>query len=157
MADFKAQIRSEQLRTDGTTNIKIRISHKSKTRYLRTDFYVKPEQFDDAEGKVVKHDNAGYINIQLRNKINEYEGLILKQGPEINHRDIKAILELLKTSNDGDLDFYMHMDKYIKRLEKEGRDSYAATFRQTKDRIKDYSPMEFLPFSQVNYIFPEGL
>ncbi len=156
MADFKAQIRSNQLRSDKTTNIKIRITHNRKTRYIKTEFYVKLNQFDEKEGKVKNHENASYINIQLRNRINEYERLVLKQGPTINFRDIQAIIDLLKTSKDGELDFHKHLDNYINRLEKEGRESYASTFRQTKDRLKDYSPSEFLPFSQVDYSFLKG-
>lgn len=157
MANFKAQIRIKQLRTDGTTNIKIRLTHKGKTRYIPTDHYVKPTDFDPKVGAVLqKHANAMYINIQLRNKINSFEKQILKLEGQEQGMSIKAILDLFKTSKEGEVDFYLHLDNYVSRLRKAGQDPYARTIEQTKDRLKDYSSNEKLAFHSLNYIFLMG-
>ncbi|MGC9341254.1 MAG: tyrosine-type recombinase/integrase, partial [Bacteroidales bacterium] len=54
-----------------------------------------------------------------------------------------------------EVDFYMHMDNYIKRLRQSDRESYANTFEQTKDRLKEFSLKDNLGFNEVNYRFLE--
>ena len=43
MATFKAEVYAHQKRADGTWNIKIRVTHKKKKKYLSTPYYVYKE------------------------------------------------------------------------------------------------------------------
>ena len=54
MATFKALILRSKFDTkkDGTTNVKIRITHKRKTNYLATDIFIFPEQMDIITGQI---------------------------------------------------------------------------------------------------------
>lgn len=107
MATFKAQIRKEQVKNDKKTNIKIRVSHQRKTRYLKTDLNVEPGMFENLSGMVKsKHPNAAYLNGKLRNKMNEYEKQILVLGDQVDRMDINTIVKLLESSSNGELDFF---------------------------------------------------
>jgi hypothetical protein len=54
MPKFKATIREQpgQKNKDGEYNIKIRITHQGKTRYIGTDYYVAPDQIVIISGKL---------------------------------------------------------------------------------------------------------
>lgn len=47
------------IRLDGTTNIKIRVTHKRKVDYISTDLYVNPNNFEKG---IAKGKNASFIN-----------------------------------------------------------------------------------------------
>jgi hypothetical protein len=155
MITFKAQTRKNQTKDDGKTNIKIRISHNGKTRYISTKFNVEPAQFDNRVGQVItrKHENASFINTNLRNKISAYEKVTNELDSRIDHIDIHSLMQLLKQSTNGKADFLSHMDRYIEELNEAGRDSYAKSIQQTKDRLIDFTCSEKLPFKELNYHF----
>jgi len=52
MATFRVTIKRNEKRLDGTANIKIRVCHNKKTRYIATDYYIPPKYFDDKTGTV---------------------------------------------------------------------------------------------------------
>ena len=54
MTSFKAQIRLNQLNKAGESNIKIRVSHCGKVRYIKTSYNVMPDHFDNDQGKVIQ-------------------------------------------------------------------------------------------------------
>ena len=43
MATFKAEVYKHQKRSDGTWNVKIRVTHNREKKYLSTSIYVKPD------------------------------------------------------------------------------------------------------------------
>ena len=84
MATFKAIVfpAKNHLKSDGTTNIKIRVYHKEKAQYLSTDFYILPGHMgkngevspDCEEGDMLNYELGEIIqnyrkrSIQLGNK-----------------------------------------------------------------------------------------
>ena len=54
MATFKAVILTgkKDIKEDGTTNIKIRITHLRKINYISTELYINPVQMDNKTGQV---------------------------------------------------------------------------------------------------------
>lgn len=155
MITFKAQVRKNQEKADGKSNIKIRISHNKKTRYLPTDFNVGQGQFDNTEGKVIpkKHDNASFINTNLRNQISAYEKLYLENESRVQLMDTPSLMAFLKNSIKGQLDFTTHLKEYCTDLREANRNSYASSIEQTLDRIRDFVGKESLAFKVLNYSF----
>lgn len=155
MITLKAQVRKNSEKADGKSNIKIRVSHNKKTRYLPTEFNVEPGQFNNIEGKVIpkKHDNASFININLRNQISAYEKLCMENEARVLLMDTKALMAFLKNSIKGQLDFTTHLKEYCTDLREANRKSYASSIEQTLDRIKDFSGKESLSFKELNYSF----
>ena len=58
MATFKAEVYAHQKRSDGTWNIKIRVTHQKKKKYLPTPYYIYKE--DLTRGYKIK--NQHYID-----------------------------------------------------------------------------------------------
>ena len=48
MATFKAEVYAHQKKSDGTYNIKIRVTHNRQKRYLATTYYVTKEDLTRA-------------------------------------------------------------------------------------------------------------
>ena len=69
MATYKAVILQRKLDTkkDGTTNIKIRITHLRKICYISTDLFVYPEQMNTSVGVVKSGPNKDFINMSITN------------------------------------------------------------------------------------------
>ncbi|MEA1886533.1 MAG: Arm DNA-binding domain-containing protein [Bacteroidota bacterium] len=89
MATFKPVIHKNILRQDGTTNIKIRVGHHRKVRYLPTEYYILPEEFDAAAGKVkakyMTDQEAEVINLRLTGQIGQYARKLEYLGGKIRH------------------------------------------------------------------------
>ena len=67
MTTFKAIIRNGKLhhKNDGSTNVKIRITHNRRADYISTELFVTPEVFDVRAGVVRLGKNKSYINLRI--------------------------------------------------------------------------------------------
>lgn len=59
MATFKAEVYAHQKRADGTYNIKIRVIHQKRKKYILTTYYVTK---DDLTRTTFKLKNQKYID-----------------------------------------------------------------------------------------------
>jgi hypothetical protein len=67
MSTFKAVLLmgNVHLKDDGTSNIKIRITHNSKANYKSTDLFIIPAEFDENAGVAKLGRNREYINYRV--------------------------------------------------------------------------------------------
>lgn len=91
MLTIRAEIKKDELKSDGTYNVKIRFTLNRKMRRLATSFFVTPEQltksFKLKEGSNVKNDIDSLINI--------YRNQCIKLQTELNNYTIDDIMEFL--------------------------------------------------------------
>ena len=52
MATFKAEVYKHQKRSDGTWNVKIRVTHNRQKKYLSTPIYVKQDDITRSSFKL---------------------------------------------------------------------------------------------------------
>lgn len=122
MATFKAVILTGDIhiRQDNTTNVKIRIVHKSKPAYISTDLYVNPKKFKD--GQVGGNDNANFLNSRIRDEINKYTLRYWKIGSLADKLTVNEIKErVISDAEDFTIDFIDFADKYVESLKKQGK------------------------------------
>lgn len=74
MAVFKAVILKggRNNKSDGITNIKIRLTHGKKVNYISTDLYIEPKQMSNKEGIVTSGNNIAFINTRITNLLQKY-------------------------------------------------------------------------------------
>ena len=67
MATFKAVIlkSTNDLKNDGPTNIKIRITHNRQINYIPTDLFVIPAHIDIKSGTAKSGPNSDFINFRI--------------------------------------------------------------------------------------------
>lgn len=126
MATFKAEIYAHQKRADGTYNIKIRVTHKQRKKYLSTPWYVCKEDMTRA----LKLKNQKYID-KIEDLLRKYRAICNDVGEGLDAMTVEQVVELItrKDSNKPfDLDIVAYTRRFIEKLNKEGRKGTARTY-----------------------------
>lgn len=133
MAKFKPVILKEQKTKDNKYNIKIRVTHKNKSRYIGTQFYVSDSQIKN--GEIIKHEKTKQYNIELRKILNDYETILLSKN--IKALSINDIISLLRKTDNKPNSFYPFAEKIISELK--GRKSYISSIASTLVLMRKFS------------------
>lgn len=114
---------SDQLKKDGTTSIKIRVTVKSKPAYIDTNIYTLPATFDKHTGRVTsKHPNAKKVNARISELVSQCENMLLDfDADSMSHIAVRDRLEkgLNITHSVGRRSERVYFSDYMERLEKE--------------------------------------
>jgi integrase len=121
MATFRAVIlrSSNQVRSDGMVNIKIRIQVGNSKAYIRTDLYVKASQFK--AGSVTGAD-GDYLNRCILSYLTNFTDRYLAMGEmryEMTAEEIRRAVTA--TTEKQRIDFHDYADKYLKSLLDDGK------------------------------------
>ena len=137
MAQFSIVVLPAKRLKDGRHKIRIAVSHASETRYIVTNYLV--DSPDEISGnQVVGRGDAGYINVQLRKRLNElqeiYDGL---DDPDIF--TCSQLVDILKRKGGAGHKLFEEVHaEYTDLLEQKGQLSSAKLYRLSKDRFEDY-------------------
>ena len=126
MATFKAEIYAHQKRADGTYNIKIRVTHKQRKKYLATPWYVGKEDMTRA----LKLKNQKYIDM-VEDLLRRYRSICNSVGEGLDDMTVEQVVELItreKGDKPFDLDMVDYTRKFIAKLEQQGRGGTARAY-----------------------------
>lgn len=115
---------------NGRNKVRIAVAHNSQTRYIVTDVVIdSPKEFKN--GQIVRRDDAAYLNMRLRAKMNEVqqsidavpypEGLTCPELIETIHEAKKRVSHTLRTAFD-------EMMAYAADVKESTRENYVRTF-----------------------------
>lgn len=129
----------DQATKDGTYNIKVRVTHKGKAIDIRTDYYVREDQFE--KGTIVNHGSAMIWNGRLRNLLTLYEHKIDKLGLKVENMDCRAVVNYLRQVDQKgrDPEFFFMAENIIGSMKESGQTSYSNTITQTISALKSFS------------------
>lgn len=151
MSKIKAAIRKNEVDKSGKVNIKIRIYHNGKTRYIGTKFYVKPTQFSVEKGRVLKSNPMfAFINAELKKLEANYETkLVTTEG--LDNRPVKVVVSTLRRKKKI-VNFFDLLDAKIE--ESKGKDgSTWEKYSTTKKVLLSYYGMDNLPMVEIDEAF----
>lgn len=128
MATLSLVVLKNRPNSDGSFAIKVAIGAMTKTAYITTRYKIDNiKQWKN--GKVVKHPDADIMNKKLRGLLMKYEDIVdAMPNPNVSAVDIKKYIES-QSNKSSSLKEYA--ERYIVRLEKEGRKSYAQNMGYT--------------------------
>ena len=110
MATFKAVIKKDNKRVDGTWKVFIRFTHERKIRFIPTSVYVTKKDITSS----FKIKNAMIIE-HCDNLINEYRKRINRLELELNPLDVDTIVKFICSNDDGSgISFTEFANKWIK-------------------------------------------
>ncbi len=153
MSNFKALINvtPNDIKKDGTTNIKIRITHRRKVNYISTDLFIFPTEMDRVTGQF-KGQNQNYLTL----KVNEWLSKCIKADMELGGRrefltvsQIKKYILSINENPENKIDFYEFTDELIAITKKKGT---ADNFKFLANSLKSFCGDE-LPFLKINLSF----
>lgn len=152
MATFKAEIYKHQKRSDGTWNVKIRVTHNRQKKYLSTPIYVKP---DDITRSFHLKKN---ITDKTDRMIDEYEAICTDLGLKLKSMSIEDLVKELEQGvkpKVENIDFIAFADKKIKEMEEDGHGGSAKSYRTTIESLKRFIKRDTLNISEITSAFME--
>lgn len=144
MPTFKGLIIPSNRKQDGTWNVKIRVTHHGKSRFLPTPFYVTQNQL--TRGYKIKD---AKINDQIDEKIKGYRCAVANIGFMADSLDIDHLIRLIQ-NQETPIDFFVFADIYINRLIKNERIGTAKVYITAINSLKLYNKNKPLYFSQIS-------
>lgn len=141
MATFKILILPHQRREDGSYNVKIRVIHNRKTRYIKTPHYV-------SGADVSRRKKNGREELKIRNQavIDALDGVILdyrrrlvSAGMDVDGWDVDRLVGFLATDPKVfRLDFIAFMKRFADGVERKGQEGTAKRYRVVINSLRRF-------------------
>lgn len=118
MATFKAEVYAHQKKADGTYNIKIRVTHNQRKKYLPTVWYVTKDDLT----RSLKIKNQKYIDL-TSDLIKSYRSKCDRLGERLRSMTVEQVVSAIleRDDSDFDLDIVDYARNYIQQLKESGR------------------------------------
>ncbi len=137
MAILKLSISLDQSLKDGRYKIRISLSHKSSTRYIRTPYIIdSPSQFRNDQ--IINRPDSAVINSKLRKKICFYQ-YQLERIPNIDSYTCTELKALLLAQKDYSKIYFQQVaNEYIEELSEEKRTKSEKLYRLAANSFIKY-------------------
>jgi len=150
MATVEAKVFAHHYKNDGTYNVKIRVFHKDKFRFIDTQHYVSKNQVKKhPENKTELIIRDPFINKLVNAQLDDYRIAISSLGSRLklfNTDELKSYL----TNHDEDIDFIKFCNEYVRELKDGKKDKSAANFNTVKNSIVDFFKREKVLVEEIN-------
>lgn len=152
MATFKAEIYAHQKRADGTYNIKIRVTHKTKKKYLSTPWYVGKEDLT----RTLKLKNQKYLDM-VEDLLRQYRNTCNQVGEGLNAMSVEDVVELIsRKEKPFDLDIVAYTRAYAKKLRDNDREGNARAYEGAINSLCRFVGREEVSVKEITVGFLNG-
>lgn len=151
MATFKAEVYAHQKKADGTYNIKIRVTHKQRKKYLATPWYVGKEDLT----RSLKLKNQRYIDM-VDDVIKRYRTICNNVGEGLDNMSVEQIVELITAKKEEEhftLDIVAYTRAYIQKLFDMGRTGNAKAYQVAINSMVKFVGRENVDISEITVKF----
>lgn len=151
MATFKAEVYAHQKKADGTYNIKIRVTHKQRKKYLATPWYVGKEDLT----RSLKLKNQRYIDM-VDDVIKRYRTICNNVGEGLDNMSVEQIVELITAKKEEEhftLDIVAYTRAYIQKLFDIGRTGNAKAYQVAINSMVKFVGRESVDISEITVKF----
>lgn len=152
MATFKIVILPHHKREDGTYNVKIRVTHNRKTRYMKTPYYI-------GGADVSRRKRNGKEEIKIKNQavidtleatILDYRRRLVPHGLDVDAWDIDKLIDFLSVNPSSfSLDFIAYAKKNANRLISEGREGTGKQYMVMANALIRFVGRDSLDISEI--------
>ncbi|QEL01540.1 site-specific integrase [Olivibacter sp. LS-1] len=140
MATVSAVILNHHQKQDGTWNVKVRVSHNSKSAYIDTTHFVSTSHLTAKKGKdktTIYKLKQAWLDKYMADTLTRYRDKITELGERLYYMDCHAIKEYL-TAKEGVIDLFEFADEFFERETKKGRITSVITMRSSILSLRDY-------------------
>lgn len=150
MVTFKAEVYAHQRKKDGTYNIKIRVTHHQKKRYLSTSWFVTKEDLT----RSMKIKNQKYIDL-TSDLIKVYRSRCEIPSERLDEMDIDQVVDLIQSKRQEawDLDIIQFADQFIKELRNTGHEGNARSYEIALASLKNFLDRDSLSVKEITVGF----
>ncbi len=124
MATFKPVIfkGKDHIKSDGTTNINIRVYHRKISQYISTPYYIPPEHMLESGGISPLHPNADTLDYEIGELIQKHKGNFIKLGTnrtsKMSCTELRDILISMSEPQSDFIDFVDFSKKVVEGTKK---------------------------------------
>ena len=156
MPTIRAVVKNDFVKADGKCNIKIRITHQGKVRYLSTPWYCMPSDIN--RDGTIKPAYPGHttLNKAIYKQLLQYSSIIESIGPDVRLMDISELAGRLKGTGDDQCGFIEYAKDRIDLLKAQKRFSYAISYEVTLTHLRSHTRRETLSFNEITAKFLSG-
>lgn len=158
MATVNAVVLKHHKKENGTWNVKISISHQSKTTYIDTPSFID-KSYLDSKGKLKKT----YIDKFLATRLSDYRDAISDLGAKTEYMSCVDIKEYLKASESRGIviDFFNELEYIIEGYRDDNKSWKASIYKVLLTHLRDFTKSPALNISDVTpsflYLFEQFL
>lgn len=144
MALVKAVVYEEFKRTDGTYNVKIKVYHQKKKRFIDTQHFLSARQLD----RYLKIKDK-FILDELSITLADYRKTITNLGPKLDFMTCDNLKDFLE-GKDEEVDFVKFCTHHVNALKEDGRDGTAKNHSKIKNSLIDYFGKDRISMLEIN-------
>jgi len=152
MATFKALVLAHQKKDDGTYNVKVRVTHLGKSKYIKTQHYVGANDILK-KGNKIKIKNQSIVDL-TDELILSYRKKLINAGPNSEGWDVSDVVRYVtEDSNKFQLDFIAYGRLIADRLDAKGKFGTAKQYRIVMNSLTRFLKRECLDISEITSKF----
>lgn len=152
MATFKVLILPTQKKADGTYNVKIRVTHNRKSKYIKTPHYVGGTDIYTRKGEL-KIKNQAVLDA-MEEVVVSYKKKMVKAGMDVDNWDVERLVDYLEHSDKKfQLDLISYGHAYGDALLAKGKDGTARSYHIAMNSLKRFLGRDTLDISEVTVKF----
>lgn len=144
MALVKAVVYEEFKRTDGTYNVKIKVYHQKKKRFIDTQHFLSARQLD----RYLKIKDK-FILDELSITLADYRKTITNLGPKLDFMTCDNLKDFLE-GKDEEVDFVKFCTHHVNALKEDGRGGTAKNHAKIKNSLIDYFGKDRISMLEIN-------
>jgi integrase len=144
MATVKALVLKHHKKSDGSYNVKIRISHDRVSRYIDTTFFVSNKQINK---KLEIKDNITLA--QVEPIVSQYRQIIGELSYRTELMTCDQIVNHLETVNEK-VDIIAFGRQHVDELNKAGKSGSATNFRSVVNSLEDFFGRKVVYITEIN-------
>ena len=151
MATFKAEVYAHQKKADGTYNIKIRVTHKQRKKYLATPWYVTADDLT----RSLKLKNQRYIDM-AGDVIRRYRTICNNVGEGLDSMTVEQVVELVTRKKESErfaLDIVAYTRAHIRKLTDMGRMGNAKAYQVAINSLVRFAGRERVDINEITVRF----
>ena len=151
MATFKAEVYAHQKRADGTYNIKIRVIHQKRKKYIPTTYYVTK---DDLTRTTFKLKNQKYIDA-TDDMIKKYRSICDRMGERLKSMTVEQVVDAITNDNGEhfDLDIVAYARQYILHLKETGHTGNALSYQVAINNLVRFVGRDSVSIKEITVKF----
>lgn len=150
MATFKAEVYAHQKKADGTYNIKIRVTHNQKKKYLATTYFVTKDDLT----RSLKLKNQYYID-ECDKLIRKYRSICDGAGESLKSMDVGQVVDLLLSDKEErfDLDIVAYAREYIQELADTGHVGNSKSYQVAINSLVKFVGRDKISINEITVRF----
>lgn len=151
MATVNAVVLKHRKKEDGTWRVFVRLTHKTKSAYIETDYYAAKSHLNTKLQL-----KPSFVQTYVAARLTDYRERLNRLAPFLDSMTVQQVKEKLisdeqKKSKSDYIDFMEFSSRYIEKVEANGKKVPA--LKSVKNAVADYFQSTSVNIADINYKF----